>query len=467
MRPRPWIPPLAIAGGVLLGYHNAFRGSFQFDDFNVIVDNPAVHSLSAWLAGAPHGIRPVLKLTYALNWVCGPAPFGFHLFNVAIHAANAYLVYRLSGRVFSRIAGPEKVASSVGPCFTALLFALHPVQTEAVTYVSGRSMSLMAFFYLASMLTYVRGAETYCRFRLYAASPALFLTAALTKEVALTLPAALLLWEASFGGLRGRWKKVARLQAAHWVVFSFAAATVLLHPAYLGMVGYGLASRPIGQNLLSQVNGVAYLLSRLLMVHRLNIDPELPVLDAWNPVLAAEAAFFLSVAILGIASLRRSPALGFGILWFFLQMLPANSVIPRLDIANERHLYLASWGIFLSAGIGLEWVRKMRFLPVRWIPAALMFAAVLLAGFTVDRNRAYRSEVALWEETVRLSPGKPRAHNNLGYAYQQAGLPGKAARSYRETLRLDAGFRVAQGNLATLETLERGGAFLKTGERAY
>jgi Flp pilus assembly protein TadD len=96
-----------------------------------------------------------------------------------------------------------------------------------------------------------------------------------------------------------------------------------------------------------------------------------------------------------------------------------------------------------------------------------MFAAVLLAGFTVDRNRAYRSEVALWEETVRLSPGKPRAHNNLGYAYQQAGLPGKAARSYRETLRLDAGFRVAQGNLATLETLERGGAFLKTGERAY
>jgi hypothetical protein len=328
-------------------------------------------------------------------------------------------------------------------------------------------MSLMAFFYLGSLLTYVRGAETDSRFHLYAASPALFLFAALTKEVALTLPVALLLWEASFGGIGGRWKTVASRQAAHWVVFSAAAAAVFLHPAYRELVGYGLASRAIGQNLLSQVHGVAYLLSRLWMVNRLNIDPELPVLDAWTPALAAEALLFLSVSALGFASLRKSPVLGFGILWFFLQMLPANSVIPRLDIANERHLYLATWGIFLSAAFGLERLRNVRFRAARWLPVAAMSVAILLAGFTIHRNLAYRSEVALWEETVRLSPGKPRAHNNLGYAYQLAGMPDKAARSYRETLRLDAGFRIARGNLAALEKLEREGAFLPKGERAY
>ncbi len=467
MKPGDWFPPLAIGGGVLLGYLNSLHGSFQFDDFNVIVNNPSVHSLSAWLADAPRGIRPFLKLTYAFNWKFGPGPFGFHLFNVAIHAANAILVYHLSRRVFAGKGREENVFSSIGPWFTALLFAVHPVQTEAVAYISGRSMSLMSFFYLGSLLTYLRGVDSRNRLLLYAASPALFLVAALTKEVALTLPAALLLWEASFGGFRSGWRAIARRQAAHWGILSCAAAAVLLHPAYRDMVGYGLASRAIGQNLLSQVHGVAYLLSRMVMVHRLNIDPELPVLEAWTPALAAEAVLLFSLVALGWAALRKSPVLGFGLLWFFLQMLPANSVIPRLDIANERHLYLASIGIFLSAGFGAERLRTMRFPAGRWIPAAAMAVVVLLAGFTVDRNRAYRSEVALWEETVRLSPGKPRAHNNLGYAYQLAGRPGEAARSYRETLRLDSGFRVARGNLAALEKLVREGSFLPKAERAY
>jgi hypothetical protein len=467
MKSRNWLPPAAIAAAVLFAYLNAFRGAFQFDDFNVIVDNPAVHSLAAWLADAPRGIRPLLKLTYALNWIWGPGPLGFHLFNVAVHAANAILVYHLSRRILPARVGTQNVASSIGPWFAALLFAIHPVQTEAVTYISGRSMSLMAFFYLGSLLTYVRGAETGSRLHLYAISPALFVIAALTKEVSLTLPAALLLWEAANGGLRNRWRSVARRQAAHWMVLSCAAAAVLLHPGYRYMVEYGLGSRPVGQNLLSQVHGVSYLLSRMVMVHRLNIDPDLPVFAAWTPVLAAEAVMLLSVFALGCASFRKSPALGFGILWFCLQMLPSNSVIPRLDIANERHLYLASWGVFLSAAAGLERVRSMRSGAGRRIPAAAMLVAILLAGFTIGRNRAYGSEVALWEETVRLSPGKPRAHNNLGYAYQLAGMPVKAAASYRETLRLDAGFRIARGNLAVLDAPGREGGFLTKGERAY
>jgi hypothetical protein len=467
MKSRNWLPPAVITGAVLLGYLNAFRGAFQFDDFNVIVDNPAVHSLTAWLADAPRGIRSFLKLTYAMNWKWGPGPFGFHLFNVAVHTANAILVYHLSRRILATRVGPPNDPSSVGSLFAALLFAVHPVQTEAVTYISGRSMSLMAFFYLGSLLTYVQGTENGNRLRLYVASPALFLIAVLAKEVALTLPVALLLWEVSSGGFRNRWKAVARRQAAHWIVLICAAAAVILHPAYRDLVGYGLASRTIGRNLLSQVHGVSYLISRMVMVHRLNIDPDLPVLDAWNPALAAEAVFLLSVFALGCASLRKSPVLGFGILWFFLQMLPSNSFIPRLDIANERHLYLASWGIFLAAGYGVERARSMRFAAGRRIPAAVLLLAVLLAGFTIDRNRAYGSEVALWEETVRLSPGKPRAHNNLGYAYQLAGMPEKAERSYRETLRLDAGFRVARGNLAALEKVKREGNFLTKGERAY
>jgi len=452
MRTSRRVEVLTILGGVLVAYHNAIGGAFQFDDFNVIVENPAVHTPGGWLTDAPHGIRPLLKLSYLINWiVAGPGPFGFHVFNVAVHAANAILVYCLSRRVFCPEPGPADAGPAVGPWFTSLLFAVHPVHTEAVTYVSGRSMSLMAFFYLGSLLTYVRGVETGSRFRLFAASPALFLAAALTKEVALTLPAALLLWEARRDPLGGRWSGIARRQAVHWILFFSSLFLLVWHPGYRTLLGSALAARAVGENLLSQVHGVGYLLSRMVWVHRLNIDPELPVLAAWSPAVGAEALLFLCAFVAALVRFRKSPVLGFGILWFLLQMLPANSVIPRLDVANERHLYLASWGIFLCAGAAVGRARQGRAFWARGLLAGALAMGILLAGFTVHRNRAYRSEVALWEETVRRSPGSARAYNNLGYAYQLAGMPDEAARCYRESLRLDAGFRIARGNLETLE----------------
>lgn len=144
-------PFLLLAGTVAVVYLNSFRGVFQFDDYNVIVDNGGVHAWGAFLAGLPRGIRPLLKLTYTLNWTSGLGLFGFHLVNVGLHAANAVMLFFLA----SRIGGPS--ISRFAALLPALLFAVHPVQTEAVTYISGRSVSLMAFFYLGSLLAYLGG----------------------------------------------------------------------------------------------------------------------------------------------------------------------------------------------------------------------------------------------------------------------------------------------------------------------
>ncbi|HEX7519195.1 MAG TPA: hypothetical protein VF325_02845, partial [Candidatus Deferrimicrobium sp.] len=162
-------PFLLLAGAVAVVYLNSFRGVFQFDDYNVIVDNGGVHNWGAFLAGLPRGIRPLLKLTYTLNWISGLGLFGFHLVNVGLHAANAVMLFFLA----SRIGGPS--VSRFAALLPALLFAVHPVQTEAVTYISGRSVSLMAFFYLGSLLAYLRGRARGSRFLLYLASPILFL----------------------------------------------------------------------------------------------------------------------------------------------------------------------------------------------------------------------------------------------------------------------------------------------------
>ncbi len=435
-------PFLLLAGAVAVVYLNSFRGVFQFDDYNVIVDHGGVHTWGAYLAGLPRGIRPLLKFTYTLNWTSGLGLFGFHLVNVGLHAANAVMLFFLA----TRIGGPS--VSRFAALLPALLFAVHPVQTEAVTYISGRSASLMAFFYLGSLLAWLRGRERGSRFLLYVVSPILFLLAAASKEVALTLPFALILCEAVRRERTG-WKEALRAQAVHWGLLAALAVLFLAHAGYGRLLEACFDIRGAAANLLTQVHGIGYLLSRLVMPHALNIDPDLPVFSGGSPVLLPEALLLAALLAAGIFGLvKRSPA-GFGILWFFLHLVPTNSFIPRLDVANERQLYLASWGLFLAVAAGADLLRKKR--GARRVTAVAAVLVVALGLLTVSRNTVYRSEVALWEDTVRKSPGKARGWNNLGYAYQQAGRFRDAEAAYLRSLRIDPGYALARGNLSGLK----------------
>jgi tetratricopeptide (TPR) repeat protein len=436
-----FFPVLLLVGAVVVCYLNSFRGAFQYDDYNVIVDHGGVHSWGAFLAGLPRGIRPLLKFTYTLNWISGPGPFGFHLVNVGLHAANAVMLFLLA----SRIGGPS--VSRFAALLPALLFVVHPVQTEAVTYISGRSVSLMAFFYLGSLLAWLRGRERGSRFLLYLASPILFLLAAASKEVALTLPFALILCEAARRERDG-WKEAFRAQAVHWGLLVALAVLFLAHVGYGRLLEACFDIRGAGANLLTQVHGIGYLLSRLVMPHALNIDPDLPVFSGWSPVLVPEALLLAALLAGGIYGLvKRSPA-GFGILWFFLHLVPTNSFIPRLDVANERQLYLASWGLFLAVAAGADLLREKREKRgARWVTAVAAVLVIALGALTVSRNTVYRSEVALWEDTARKSPGKARAWNNLGYAHGLAGRTRDAEAAYLRALAIDPGYALARGNL--------------------
>jgi tetratricopeptide (TPR) repeat protein len=435
-------PFLLLAGAVGVVYLNSFRGVFQFDDYNVIVDNGSVHSWGAYLAGLPRGIRPLLKFTYTLNWTSGLGLFGFHLVNVGLHAANAVMLFLLA----SRIGGPS--VTRFAALLPALLFAVHPVQTEAVTYISGRSVSLMAFFYLGSLLAYLRGRERGSRLLLQVASPILFLLAAASKEVALTLPFALVLCEAVRRERTG-WKEALRAQAVHWGLLAALVVLLLAHAGYVRLLEACFGIRGAAANLLTQVHGIGYLLSRLVMPHALNIDPDLPVFSGGSPVLLPEALLLAALLAAGILGLRKRSLAGFGILWFFLHLVPTNSFIPRLDVANERQLYLAAWGLFLAVASGTDLLREKQ---GEWRVMAVCVVLVSTLGvLTVYRNTAYRSEVALWEDAVRKSPGKARGWNNLGYAYQQAGRIHDAEEAYLRALHIDPGYALSRGNLGGLK----------------
>ena len=433
-----------LAALVAAAYLNSFAGAFQFDDFNVIVDNPTVHSLDAWFSDLGRGIRPLLKLTYVLDWIAGPGVAGFHAFNLAVHLANTLLVYALARLLAEGHGVRDDRQARVAAMVAALLFGLHPAQTEAVTYVSGRSISLMTTFYLGSLAAYAGGTLRSSRLLLHAVSPALFAMAVATKEVAVTLPLALLWWEASRREGPWAWREIARRQAPHWACLLVAAALLVAHPVYGSRIVPPLDGHSQYRNALAQVDAVSYLLLRLVRLHPLNIDPDLRVPSAWNLTLAVEAALLAAVAVAGVLSRSRRRWWGLGLAWFVLQLLPTNSVLPRPDLANDRHLYLAGFGLFVAAGI--EAARAFAARP-RAVLGVVAVAAAVLGAATAIRNRDYSTEVALWEQTAQVSPGKPRVFNNLGHAYWQAGRVDLAEAAYREALRLHPGYELARENL--------------------
>lgn len=430
----------ALLLAIVAAYAAALAAPFHFDDFHVIVDNPRVHGLAAWWASMP-GIRPLLKLSYALNWAISPDARGFHAVNLALHAANTLLVWALAGQ-WLRALAPTLAAPALAGFGVALLFALHPAATEAVTYVSGRSQSLMALFYFAALWTHGRVQARGLGGAWRGLSPLLFAAALGVRETAVTLPVALALL-AWFGGATPR--AALRGLGGHGLVLALAVVLAAAWPGYGDFFGSSLQARGLVEQLAGQSVAMTHLLGHSLLGLRVNLDPDLRVPEA----VGVHAIVFVvaCLAAIGAAALvrRRWPWLGFAIAWSLLQLAPTQSLLPRLDLANDRHLYLVLPGVALAVVVGVAGVAGRRLAVV-----VVLMLALGLATATRARNHDYRSELALWTATVEASPGKARAWSNLGWARQQAGDADGARQAYACALALDPGHPQAAINLSLL-----------------
>ena len=435
---------IVLAGSV--AYLNGCSGPLVLDDVASIAQNPTIRHLgSAWTPPPHSGVtvsgRPVLNFSLALNWAAGGAAlWGYHAANVLIHLLAALTLFGLVRRTLAKTEG-ETGALWIAWA-AALLWAVHPLQTEAVTYIIQRAESLMGLCYLLTLYGFVRYA-TEAKARWAVVSVLACLLGMGTKEVMVSAPVLVFLYDRVF--VAGSWREAWRRRrlyygalAATWLPLAYLVAST-------GNRG-GTSGAGIG------VPAWSYWLTQfpaILQYLRLTVWPHPLVFDygtEWirQPLSAVPAALAVLALGAGVVWLwLRRPALGFAGIAFFAILAP-TSVIPggRQTMAEHR-LYLALAPLAVVAALGLARATKLR--PVFFLIVGLVGAG--LVGATLARNQDYRSAWALYSDNVRQKPDNPFVRNNLGMALAALGRKREAVAQYRAALRLNADAAETHNNL--------------------
>ena len=449
MKTQKFIPLLVVAAG-LLAYHNSFTGPFIFDDAESIQANPTIrHLWPIWQALSPSatarvGGRPVLNFSLALNYAFGGASVqGYHALNLAIHILAALTLFGVVRRTLLQPRLRERfgaVANGLALA-TAVLWTVHPLQTEAVTYVSQRAESLMGLFYLLTLYCFIRGTESPRAGLWFTLSIVVCLLGMATKEVMVTAPLMVLLYDRTFvaGSFRAAWTQRRRLYVGlggTWFLLGYLMAG-LQHRG----VGYGLGITWQAYAL-TECQVVVNYLWLALWPHPLIFDYGMVIIIRHVAEAMSYALILVLLAAGVVVGLKRSPAIGFIGAWFFVILAPTSSVVPVVSQPMaESRMYLP-----LAAVVVLG-VSAVYALLGRRSVAVFGVLAILLGFFTSQRNEDYRSEVSIWSDTVAKRPDNARAHNDLGVALGQVGRLEEAIGQCEEALRLKPDYAEAHVNL--------------------
>lgn len=435
--PRPLV---VLVGLSLVVFANNLPNRFVYDDDPAIVQNEAAHGVgqlvrifttpSFWPpAEAAHHYRPVTTFSFAVNYSLGTLdPAGYHYTNNLLHGLAAWVVYLVL---------VEAGLTTAAALLAAVLFVVHPVHVEAVSWVNGRTELLAGLFLMLAMLGHARGARGWWPGRLLAVLA--FVLAAMSKETGFVYPGLALAWDALITA-RGRWREfLATLREGWWEYL--LCAGVLAAFAWHRTTFVGSATATIVTPMASPLGGASFLprlytgawviaryLGLLIWPAELSVDYSPQAITRINSLLDPQALMGLA-ALVGylvatVVAARRRPALGFVLVAAAIILAPAaNILFPIGTIMAERLLYLPALAVLAPAAVALTphegW-------PTR---GALVLAAVLtiaLTARTVVRNRDWRDEMSLFQSAYRVSPDSAMANKNLASALHNAGRNAEA-----------------------------------------
>lgn len=457
-----WLLAVLLILSGLAAYANSFAVPFLFDDLTAILGEPAIRDFS-WRS-LVNVQTPVVLASLKLNHALGGFQvWGYHAFNLAVHLLAGLVLFGLLRRTLESPALADRFGAVSTPLawVGALLWLLHPLQSEAVTYLIQRKESLMGLFYLLTL-------DGLARARAKNAQPAAWLVVAAlacllgmgSKQVMVTAPLAVLLYDRTFfaGSVKAA---LARGWWRFYLALALSWGMLLNSSKRIAAEGLGTESLSRWTYGASQFGVVTHYLRLCFWPHPLVLDYGWPVARSLGAILPPA---LLIGALLGLclwALTRRIevknlgvlpgalPGAGFGGLFFFLVLAPSSSLIVITELAFEHRLYLPLAGLVaLTVVSGHALLAK---LSPRWGPGlgmALALAAALTLGLlTWRRNLDYRSELTIWRETVAKAPQNARAHNNLGLALVGQGDIAAAIAHYREALRLKPDYDHAHSNL--------------------
>lgn len=443
---------------VFLIYANSLNNDFVFDDKVIILENRLLRSLSNIPRLLVASYRPFRDITHVLDFaVWGEKPYGFHLTNIMIHAANSVmvllLVRRFTGELF--IAG-----------LAAVIFAVHPIQTDAVTYISGRRDILFTFFYLASFYVYLnhRKSRSIPSFVLFIL---LWGFSLMSKEMAVTLPGFIFLWNFCDGWgetIGSWWKRLLKttgsaLNRDKW----FYLPMVLAVPAYiwyqtvfkggsiLARDGFKYWGGSFYTNALLSLRVQAWYLKQLIfptpiVQYKDAFDISTSIWD-WRVLLAI--VLLGGVLAVGIWALGRHKLIAFAIFSYFVLLLPISQIIPHHELLADHYLYLPMMSFALLAAIVIQKIAVTGETVKRIAYGTTAGLLIVLSLLTISRNQVWKDDLTLWQTNYKEIPNSIRSVSSLAKAYTNVN-PVRSEELYKQCIEIDPTYGPAYYSLAVL-----------------
>ncbi len=458
---------VAIGVAALAAYHNSFSGPFVFDDITSVLENPSIRHL--WPLSGPlnppkdFGFtvsgRPVLNLSLALNYAAGgTSPVGYHVVNLLIHLAAGLVLFGLVRRTLMQPALSGKLREQAGPValVVALAWTLHPLQTESVTYVIQRAESLMGLFYLLTLYGFVRLAEPAGGKGWGVASVLACALGMGCKEVMVTAPVLVLLYDRVF--CSGGFREAVRRRPAYYVALALTwlplAGLVLSTGGDRGGT-FRLSVDAFMGFWLTQPEALTRYLGLTLWPHPLVFEYGMVTHNSPAAITGYSLVTGAFLALTVWLWRRHKPA-GFGLAGFLLVLAPTSLMPGTSQIIAEHRLYVPLAGLLaVLVASAAAWLGRRGL--------AVCLGLALVGGVaTVARNRVYQDGFTLWSDTLQKRPTSAKAHNNLGHAYYHQGDFNAAIRHFEQAARLEPGMPQPHFNLGlALQDAGRSGEAIK------
>ncbi len=455
-------------------YHNSLAGPFIFDDASWIKENSSIrHLWPIWPVLFPShatlvGGRPVVSLTLAINYALGGLNvWGYHALNLAIHILAAWTLLGVIRRTLLLPRLRERFGSVATPLALAavILWMVHPLQTESVTYIIQRTEALMGLLYLLTLYCFIRGASVAgsgvrgqgsgpgshpSSFILppvawYVGSVTACLLGMATKEVTATAPVIILLYDRTFlaGSFREAWRQRYGFYLALAATWGVVPLLLISTGFYGGTTGFAVEKFSWWSYLLTQPGVIVHYLGLTFWPSGLCLDYGWPAAHSLNAILLP-GILVSALLALTIWALVRGQEWGFLGVWFFVILAPSSSFVPINEAAFEHRMYLplaaVATGVVVGGWVAGQWLVRRGIVPLLVLETTggllVMFASIAFGFLTFQRNVDYQSELFIWQDTVAKAPENARAHYNFGNCLAWRGELDQAISHYQKALEI-------------------------------